>query len=190
MKIAPLLLAILLSLAASLATFAGPSPEEVALRHLSATKEANWGDYTDSLHPSALKRFKEMMIPAAEAALAAGELPAAKSILERVFANVEIVKLKAAPPADFFKTFITNWAAKNRGFSQTMKNANIQMLGHVNEGDKQAHAIYRMTIPAGAAKVTKVEVISLEKEGDAWKCQLSSELENLAGSLMRQLKAK
>lgn len=190
MKIAPLLLAVLLFLAAPLASFAGPTPEEVALRHLSATKEANWGDYTDSLHASAVKRFKAMMIPAAEAAVAAGELPAAKTILERVFANADIATLKAAPPAEFFKTFITNWAAKNRGFSQTMKNADIQMLGHVNEGDKLAHAIYRMTIPAGTAKITKVEVISLEKDGDAWKCQLSSELENLAGSLLRQLKAK
>ena len=187
MKLAPLFA---LVLALPLAALASPTPEEVALRHLSATKEANWGDYTDSLHPAALKRFKEMMIPAAEGALAAAETPAGKRILEQVFANADLAKLKAAPPTEFFKTFITHWAAKNRGFSQAMKNATIQMLGHVKEGEKQAHAVYRMTIPAGNAKVTRVEVISLEKDGEAWKCQLSSELENLAGSLLRQLKAK
>jgi hypothetical protein len=189
MKIASVLLTVFCSLALSLAAVASPTPEEVALRHLSATKESNWGDYTDSLHPAALARFKEMMIPTAEAAQAA-DSAAGKSIVERVFANADIAKLKAAPPADFFKTFITNWSAKNRGFTQAMKNASIQMLGHVNEGDKLAYAVYRITIPAGNTKVTKVEVISLEKDGDAWKCQLSSELENLSSSLMRQLKTK
>jgi len=129
------------------------------------------------------------MIPTAEAARAA-DSPTGKSILERIFDNADIANLKAASPAGFFQTFITSWSAKNRGFTQTMKNATIQMLGHVSEGDRQAHAIYRMTIPTGSAKVTKVEVISLEKDGEVWKCQLTGELENLAGSLMRQLKAK
>lgn len=189
MKNCRLLVLLLLALLLPAALHAVPSPEEVANGHLIATKEADWAAYTASLHPEALKRFKAMMIPAAEAARAANS-PAGKSIIERVFDNADIGKLKAATPPEFFQTFITNWSAKNRGFTQTMKNATIQMLGHVSEGDKQAHAIYRMTIPTGSAKVTKVEVISLEKDGEVWKCQLTSELENLAGSLMRQLKAK
>jgi len=193
----PPLILLLLAALLPVALRAAPSPEEVANGHLIATKEANWAAYTASLHPEALKRFKAMMIPAAEAAQAAAKAtdrpadqPAGKSILERVFDNADIAKLKAAAPAEFFQTFITNWSAKNRGFTQTMKSATIQMLGHVSEGDRQAHAIYRMTIPTGNARVTKVEVISLEKDGEVWKCQLSSELDNLAGSLMRQLKAK
>lgn len=181
-------LLLLIALMCPALVLAAPSPEEVANGHLIAIKEANWAAYTASLHPEALKRFQTMMIPAAEAAMAANS-PAGKSILERVFDNADVAKLKAAPPPEFFKIFITNWAEKNRGFTQTMKNATIQMLGHVSEGDRTAHAIYRMTIPAGSAKVTKVEVISLEKDGEIWKCQLTSELENLAGSLMRQLKA-
>jgi hypothetical protein len=183
------LLLVLFALALPTALRASPSPEEVANGHLIATKEADWAAYTASLHPEALKRFKAMMIPAAEAAKAANN-PAGKNILERIFDNADIAKLKAAPPAEFFQIFITNWSAKNRGFTQTMKNATVQMLGHVSEGGRQAHAVYRMTIPTGSAKVTKVEVISLEKDGEVWKCQLTSELENLAGSLMRQLKAK
>jgi hypothetical protein len=183
------LLLVLLALALPATLRAVPSPEEVANGHLIATKEADWAAYTASLHPEALKRFKDMMIPAAEAARAANN-PAGKNILERVFDNADIGKLKAASPPEFFQTFITNWSAKNRGFTQTMKNATIQMLGHVSEGGHHAHAVYRMTIPTGSAKVTKVEVISLEKDGDVWKCQLTSELENLAGSLMRQLKSK
>jgi hypothetical protein len=180
---------LLLALACAATLHAAPSPEEVANGHLIATKDADWAAYTASLHPEALKRFKAMMIPAAEAAQAANN-PAGKNILERVFDNADIGKLKAASPSEFFQIFITNWSAKNRGFTQTMKNATVQMLGHVSEGGHQAHAVYRMTIPAGSAKVTRVEVITLEKDGEVWKCQLTSELENLAGSLMRQLKAK
>ncbi len=183
------LLLVLLTLALPAAVRAAPSPEEAANGHLIAIKEANWAAYTASLHPEAVKRFKTMMIPAAEAARAA-DSPAGKSILERVFDNADIGKLKNASPRGFFQIFITNWSARNRGFTQTMKSATVQMLGHVSEGDRQAHAVYRMTIPTGSAKVTRVEVISLEKDGEVWKCQLTSELENLAGSLMRQLKAK
>jgi hypothetical protein len=179
---------LLLALVCTATLHAAPSPEEVANGHLIAIKDADWAAYTASLHPEAVKRFKQMMIPAAEAAKAADN-PAGKNILERVFDNADLGKLKAASPSEFFQLFITNWSAKNRGFTQTMKNSTVQMLGHVSEGGRLAHAVYRMTIPAGNAKVTKVEVITLEKDGEVWKCQLTSELENLAGSLMRQLKS-
>lgn len=181
-------LCLLLACLCTAALRAAPSPEEVANGHLIATKDADWTAYTADLHPEALKRFKAMMIPAAEAARAANN-SAGKSILERVFANADIGKLKSATPAEFFQIFITNWSARNRGFTQTMKNATVQMLGHVTEGSNHAHAVYRITIPAGSAKVTRVEVISLQKDGDVWKCQLTGELDNLAGSLMRQLKS-
>ena len=122
-------------------------------------------------------------------AAVAAKTPAAKSILERVFANQDLEKLKALPPAEYFKTFMQNWAAKNPVFVRTMKNANVAMIGHVMEGGNRAHVVFRKAVEAGGQKIATVEVVSLEKDGNDWKCLLSDEMENLAASLLRQIKA-
>ncbi len=181
---------ILFVLAFFLATLrAAETPEDVAVKQIAATKAANWEDYTACMHPKALTHFKDSMVPVGDAAVAA-DTPAAKRILDRVFANQDVGKLKSAPPAEYFKTFMQNWSAKNPGFVQTMKSAKIQMLGHANESDTQVHVVYRTVKEARGSKITNIDVVSLEKDGDKWKCMLSDELENLASNLLLQLRAK
>ena len=182
------LAAFLFALAWLAAVRATEPQEQAALRQIEATRAANWDDYTACMHPLALAKFKASMTPVGDAALAS-KTPSAKNILERVFANQDLEKLKALPPAEFFKTFMQNWAAKNPVFVKTMKNSSVEMIGHVMEGGNRAHVVFRKGVEAGGQKITTVDVVSLEKDGNEWKCLLSDEMENLAASLMRQIKA-
>jgi hypothetical protein len=167
----------------------GTEPQEqVALRQIEATRAAKWDDYTACMHPLALAKFKASMTPVADAAVASGTTPA-KNILERVFANQDLEKLKGLPPAEFFKTFMQNWAARNPVFVKTMKNSSVEMIGHVMEGRNRAYVVFRKGVEAGGAKVTTIDVVSVEKDGNEWRCLLSDEMENLATSLLRQIKA-
>ena len=150
MKIAALLAALAFLHAA--AAHATEAPEDVAVKQIAATKAANWDDYTACMHPKALAHFKDSMVPVGDAAIGT-DTPAAKKIVDRVFANQDLAKLKAAPPAEYFKTFMQSWAAKNPGFVQTMKSAKIQMLGHANESDTQVHVVYRTVKEAGGLKI-------------------------------------
>ena len=166
-----------------------PSQEEITLKQIYATKVANWDEFTACMHPKALARFKELMMPVAEQATAANT-PDAKKILERVFGNQDLAKLKAAPPPEFFSNFMANWAAKNPGFVEAMKGASVQVIGHLDEGEGQSHVVYRLKMEAGGAEIVKLEIASMEKDGNEWRSKLSGELENLAASLLRQLKPR
>lgn len=188
MKTTPALLTAALILLSPLAR-AAQSQEEITLKQIYATKSANWDEFTACMHPKAMARFKDLMMPVAEQATAANT-PDAKKILERVFGNQDLAKLKAATPPEFFRAFMANWAAKNPGFVEAMKGASVQVIGHLDEGADQSHIVYRLKMEAGGSDIVKLEIASMQKDGEEWRSQLSGELENLAASLLRQLKPR
>jgi hypothetical protein len=48
----------------------------------------------------------------------------------------------------------------------------------------------RMTLPVGEGKVTKMDVTSLQREGDTWKALLKGDMQAVVTNLTRMLQPK
>ena len=67
-----------------------------------------------------------------------------------------------------------------------MAGAEARVLGHVPEGTDLAHVVYRMTITVDGLKVTKMEVLSLQRTDSGWAMLLRSDIETMAAALRQR----
>lgn len=160
------------------------TPEKTAHEQLAALRAADWQKFTSHMHPKALARFKEMMIPVAAAVWKAESAPA-KNVRKAVFADIPLERLEASPPEIFFERFMQNFATLNPGLTEAYKTTTPAYLGQVREG-AIVHVLARYTRQLANEKASEVTVASFEQDKGVWKSLLSSELEQLAARLRAQ----
>jgi hypothetical protein len=73
---------------------------------------------------------------------------------------------------------------------QMLNDSAYDFIGHVDEGGNQTHVVYRATLTTGGAAVTKMEVLTLKRDGEEWKVMLTGDIESFVGGLTRQLQHK
>ena len=163
---------------------AAGTPEKTAHDQLEALRAADWQKFTAHVHPKALRRFKELMIPVAVAVWKT-DSAAAKNVRKAVFADMPLERLEASPPEIFYERFMQNFASLNPGLTEAYKTTIPAYLGQVQEGPI-VHVLARYSRKMGDETVSEVTVASFEKDGGQWKGLLSSELEQLAARLRGQ----
>jgi len=160
------------------------TPEKTAHDQLEALRAGDWQKFTAHMHPKALRRFKEMMVPVA-AAVSKSDAATARNARKAVFADMPLERLEASPPEIFFERFMQNFGAMNPGLTEAYKTTIPTYLGQVQEG-AMVHVLARYSRKMGNETVSEVTVASFEKDGGEWKGLLSSELEQLAARLRAQ----
>jgi hypothetical protein len=162
---------------------AAETPEQAAKKVAEATKAADWKAFAALFHPEALADLKRLLRD-----LTAEETTRdmAKMFLD-VSTPEELDKLSGE---QVFERFMGKISAKVPGFGDALKSADIQILGHIEEKPDLAYVVSRNTIKVGEAKITKMEVISLRKQGDSWKALLSGSLEGVVEQLRVRAKKK
>ena len=163
------------------------TPESVAKRQIEAMRALNWELVAKYTHPKALEQMHSLFMPVAIAGSTAKDNPAAEEMMRIVFGGKTANELAAATPAAFFKIVMNGIAGATPDFKNAMTNMEVQVLGHVNEGENVAHVIYRLSraLPEGTA--TKIAVTSVERDGDTWKALLNADLENVARAISARL---
>jgi hypothetical protein len=162
-------------------------PEEVAHTYIRGMADLSLNVVADSMHPSALDAFQEILIKIADAIAAA---PADRKPPERVvsalFGEEGIAAVKTREPRDGFVRFMSNLTTFVPQIREMTAGSEYQVLGHVEEGDL-AHVVFRATLRRGETEMTKMEVLSLKRDGDTWKVLLTDDLADLVTGLGRQL---
>lgn len=167
----------------------GEAPEEVAHTYIRGMADLSLHVVADTMHPTALDGFKSILVKVADAITAA---PADRKPPERVvsalFGDDGLAGMKTREPRDVFVRFMSNLTTFVPQIREMTAGSEYQVLGHVEEGDL-AHVVFRATLRRGSAEMTKMEVLSLKRDGEKWKVLLTDDIADLVSGLGRQLAA-
>jgi hypothetical protein len=168
------LLALILALASLPA--AAETPEAFARKVADVTTAADWKGFAALFDPEALADLKRLLrgMLAEETTRPMGKAFTGLSTAE------EADKLSGE---QVFERFMANVSGNIPGFTEALKSADIQVIGHVDEKPDLAYVVTRNTVKVGESKITKMEVISLRKQGDSWRALLSGSLEGVIEQL-------
>jgi len=172
----------------SVAAQAGPPPEEIAHTYIRSFADLRLNVVADSLHPSALEKFKGLLITIADAieAAPANRKPPPK-MLSALFGDDGPQAVKTLPARDAFVRFMSNLTTFVPQLREMTAGSEYQVLGHVDEGGNVTHVVFRATLRRGETEVTKMEVLSLKRDGEDWKVLLTDDLESLIRGFGKQL---
>jgi hypothetical protein len=160
-------------------------PETAARAQVDAMVAADWPKFTAQMHPKALARFRELMLPVAEAVIASNEKGAAQ-VWRNFFGTLPKEKLRAFTPAEFFESFMRNLATTNPAFVENYKAMKVEFIGTVKEG-AAIHLVSRSTRDIAGVKVTTMGAATFEAdETGVWRSVLSGEIEQTAAALRQQ----
>ena len=163
------------------------TPESVAKRQIEAMRTLNWELVARYTHPKALEQMHSLFMPVAIAGSSAKDNPAAEEMMRIVFGGKTANELAAVSPTAFFKIVMSGISGATPDFKNAMTGMDVQILGHVNEGENLAHVLYRLSrsLPDGTA--TKIAVTTVERDGDTWKALLNADMENVARAISARL---
>lgn len=159
------------------------TPETFARQALDALKEDRLDDFAKAMHPDALKRLKTLLVSIVDGAASQGQ---ERQVLV-LFSGVSTADdLKKLDDVQFFVAFYRGLVRLRPEMKQALGGADVQILGHVLEGQDTAHVVYRMTVTAESLKITKLNVLSMQKTESGWAMSQSGDIEGMAEALKRR----
>jgi hypothetical protein len=148
------------------------SAEQVAAEAYARMRDGEWRAAADTFDPAALKQFREAIAPIMNGA--AGGAMAGMFFGEGKTAADIATMTDAAFFADFIRTVSATAGAGLKG---------QDILGSVSEGPDRQHLVTRASAEAMGIRVTKMEVVTLNRTPQGWRLALSGELEGMAQAL-------
>lgn len=161
-------------------------PEQIANEYIRAMSDQRVNVVADCMHPAALDNFKTILV---EMGAAIERAPADRRpdrMINALFGDDGITKIKDGEPRELFVQFMSNLMVFLPQICEMTAGSEYQIIGHVEEGNL-AHVVFRATLRRGEAKLTKMEVLTVKREGLGWKVLLTDDLANLVIGLGRQL---
>lgn len=164
--------------------FAGPlaaaeltpqmSAEEVAAEAYARMRAGDWQAAAEAFDPAAMKRFRDMMAPMLEG-------PVGEAMAGMFFgadsSGSDLAKMNdAAFFAGFMRTVSDGSGARLDG---------QDILGKVPESPDRQHLVTRATAEAMGVRMTRMDVVTLNRTPQGWRLALSGELEGMAQALRR-----
>ncbi len=164
-------------------------PEEVAHTYIRAMADLHLTVVADAMHPSALEAFQKILAKVADAIAAApADRKPPQRVVSALFGDSGLAIVKTEPPRELFVRFVSNLTTFVPQIREMTAGSEYQVLGHVEEGDL-THVVFRATLRRGTTEMTKMEVLSLKRDGDRWKVLLTDDLADLVSGFGRQIAA-
>lgn len=178
--------------ALTLSARAAATPEEVARGYMDAVKAADMEHVGVFMHPAALEKFKGILVQLAEVIgnVDAETDPKKNTAIKILFGEEKPQTVKDAAAKGLFVHFLTNLSQAMPMLRQMLNDSTYDFIGHVDEGGNQTHVVYRATLTTGGTAVTKMEVLTLKRDGEEWRVMLTGDIESFVGGLTRQLQRK
>ena len=159
---------------------AADTPEQIVTRYIDATRALRFDELSAMMHPSALADFKSMMREVVE-------LDSTSEATELLFQVKSLAAYDSLPDGAAFERLMRAMIERNPMIADALSQASGTVLGHVNEGDDLVHVVYRVGVAAGAKEMTKIEVVTLKRDGEEWRTLLAGNIEGLAQALKQQV---
>lgn len=161
----------------------GEQPEEVAHTYIRGMADLSLNVVADSMHSSALENFQQILNKVADALTTApADRKPSQRVIDALFGDEGPDAMKTRIPRDNFVRFMSNLTTFVPQIREMTAGSEYQVLGHVDEGDL-AHVVFRATLRRGERTLTKMEVLTLKRDGERWKVLLTDDLINLVGGL-------
>lgn len=172
------LLAFLFSVVASWAE----TPEQAASSYFEKMKTGGLGSVAGLMHPDELAKFRSMLTPVVEGALASER---DRKTFEKFADPKEPGKMRAFDDLQFMTAFMEWVSALQPGLADVMKGATIDTLGHVKEKDL-SHVVVRMRMKKDIIEIEKLSVLSFKDYKGTPMMMLTGEMTGMAEALKRQ----
>ena len=168
---------VILSVALGSAQPALMTPEEVVTRYFERVKEQGLGSVADMMHPDELKRFRKMTEPVVLESLSE------KDDTFEIYADAQDpTKIRAMDDVGFMNTFMSWASLEVPGLAGALRNANMQALGHVVEGEVR-HVVVRSKVKVQDVEVEKMSVMSVKDHDGKPMLMLTGDVQGLAQQL-------
>lgn len=155
------------------------TPEHVVRQYTEAMRGGEWETAARLMHPEALAQFRRMLLPAFER-----ESPG-RELRDQFFGGITMARLRHVSDSAFFARFFRGMMTQSPELLGVVQGAEITMVGHVLEGDDVAHVVYRMQMQMDEMSFTKLDVMSVKRQGTTWRGLLTGSMEGLATALSR-----
>jgi len=155
------------------------TPEQVAARYMQAMKAQQWDSMAYLMHPYALHQLRALLGPLFEA-------PSMDGPRQELLGVRTLAAAQALSDTAVFVALISRLMGSQAQFTEFLRDATMQVIGHVPEGRDTVHVVYRMSYEKGEAAVSKMDVVSMQRMGNTWRALLSGDLRMLGAMLRRQ----
>ena len=152
------------------------TPQQVATESFARMRAGDWPGAAATFDPAALRQFRGMLGATDDA----GKLAPMLQMLLGVDDAAALAKLDDTA---FFAGFLKTMMGRTQGMVSL---GDQQILGAVPEGDRQVHLVTRNTAEAMGIKMTRMEVVSLNRTAQGWRLALSGQMEGMA-EVMRKM---
>jgi hypothetical protein len=152
------------------------TPEAVVQRYYETFRSGDFAANAALMHPAALEELKTTLTGMAA-------LPGATEDAEfrEMFGVNSVEEMRALAPAVLFERVLRNQLeGEMRAILATTE---INILGHVMEGDTTAHVVYRMRMNFGGQSLDQVQVMPLQRAGAEWRVLLTGSLAGMMNSM-------
>lgn len=129
----------------------------------------DWPGYAACMHPSALQEFAFYVLKITQIRMQTG---GGGDEFDSIFGRPTVEEVKAASPEVLLANFLRSSVAAAPEFAQVLLQGKTKPLGVVDEGDQLKHAVVRQSYQFGDTVIDRVEVITLQKDGERWKMHL------------------
>ena len=186
----PLFFSLFVALGISSFCHGSETPEEVAHTYIRALADSRLNLVADEMHPAALERFKAVLSGIAQAITSApAERKPSPKLVSALFGDGGVESVKETPPREAFVRFMSNLTTFLPQIREMSAGTEHEIIGHVDEGGNITHVVFRATLKRGNTELTKMDVLSLKRDGEDWKVLLTDDMEGLILNLGQQLTA-
>lgn len=181
MRLAVLMLSLAMIAPVRAAAQEADSPEAAARAFAARLRAADWDGMAALMHPAALAEFRQMLAPVLEH-------PAGGQIRHVLFGVSEPDSLTILTDARLFGRFIGAVLSQDADMLAAVRDADVQIIGHVMEGDT-AHVVSRSSLDYDGMPMTQMEVSSFVPHEARWFALLTGEFSGMAAAFSRMLEA-
>jgi hypothetical protein len=179
-RIVALIVGLIVHLSTTAAFAQIAKPDAVVNSALARLTRRDWGGFAACIHPTALQEFKFYVIKITAVRLQTG---ANDRSFDLIFGRPTLEEVKNAPAEVLLTNFLHAAVEAAPDFGRVLTQTKYERLGVVDEGTAFKHVVARFTYGAGDTYVKRVEVITLQKGGAAWKALLPPFIETFLNEL-------
>lgn len=161
------------------------TPEEVVSSYLDALNSSEFSRATSLFATADCDEFKGMMEPLFSLEAASDQSELAELLFERPVSSEE---LQAIPPCEFVATTIAAVMRLTASMGSPVTDQASQILGSVRETESLIHYLVRGTAKFGDDAVSSLEVVSVRRDGDVWRIQMSEKMKGMSSIIQRALR--
>jgi hypothetical protein len=152
------------------------SPEDVAVQYVSAMQAEDWNSVASLMHPAALTELRGLFDPLLD-------IPEATPVILQFYGVSTLAEARAQSDTAVFANFVAFVSSQDPMVGEAIRSSEVEIVGHLYEGDDLAHVVYRMTMTVEGISVTQLDVFSVKRFGSTWRGMLKGDMSAIAAAI-------